>query len=309
MRDMKKTALFIGLLFLALLAPGPALAGDDTWGWPVDTRRIATDFEAPEHRYGAGHRGIDLVTEVGAPVYAVADGTVAFAGEVAGVGVVSVDHVGVRSTYQPLRATVTAGEDVRRGDVLGFVTRSGSHCPDLTCLHLGARVGDDYIDPAGLLGQGDRVRLIDPNGPPPALATQPRSGDGIPVTGPVTSDYGWRIHPIRGDRSFHDGVDYGAPCGTPVRATGAGSVVRSQWAGAYGLRVEVDHGGGQVSSYSHLSASHVRTGQQVAHGETVGLVGTTGLSTGCHLHYSVHVNGQPINPHGRATVKRGGGPG
>lgn len=292
-------------LVIALLAAGALLApaavavadsGREDWTWPTETRRVANAFEAPAHHYGPGHRGIDLVTRVGAPVFAVDDGEVAFAGSVAGVGVVSVDHAHVRSTYQPLEAAVTAGESVRRGDLLGYVVRNGSHCSTLTCLHLGARIGDDYIDPASLLGQGDRVRLIDPHGPLPEIATTPVVGDGIPVSGPVTSAFGWRIHPIRGDRSFHDGTDYAAPCGTTTRSTEAGTVRSVGWAGAYGNRVEIDHGGGRVSSYSHLSAIHVTNGERVRRGDAVGSVGTTGLSTGCHLHYSVHVNGRAIDP-------------
>ena len=99
-----------------------------------------------------GHRGVDLAAGPGQPVLAVAPGTVTFAGAVAGVGVVVVDHGAVRSTYQPVVARVEAGEQVQAGTVLGVVTTVGSHCLPASCLHLGARRGDDYLDPLRLLG-------------------------------------------------------------------------------------------------------------------------------------------------------------
>lgn len=289
---------FGGLIAALTLFASPAVAQspEEAWSWPVDGRHVTTGFAPPDHAYASGHRGVDVLTRVGAPVWAVADGVVAFAGPVAGVGVVSVDHATVRSTYQPLRPVVEPGDQIRRGDVLGYVVRTGSHCAVLTCLHLGARIGDAYVDPAVLLSQRDRIRLIDPHGPAPAVGGSPRASEGIPTVGSVTSEYGWRIHPIRGDRSFHDGIDYGAPCGTPVRSTADGVVGSVGWAGAYGRRIEVDHGDARVSSYSHLSATRVAPGDRVARGDVVGLVGTTGLSTGCHLHYSVHVNGRPVAP-------------
>lgn len=284
--------LFHVLASLALILP---TASDDPWRWPLPTREVIHAFAEPEHQYGPGHRGIDIVTRVATPVTAVADGVVAHAGPVAGVGTVSIDHGAIRSTYQPLSPAVSAGDEVQAGDVIGHVTRRGSHCMILTCLHLGARVGDDYIDPQLLLSAQSTVRLVNPDEPLPE-PTIPHRGTGIPVAGPITSPYGWRVHPILGTRRFHNGVDYGAPCGAPVSATDAGRVVRAGWVGGYGQRIEIDHGSGHITSYSHLSGFTVEPSERVQRGDVIGYVGTTGMSTGCHLHYSVHINGETVPP-------------
>ena len=150
------------LVFLAGLSPAGADGeasggGGGRWRWPVPPPHpIVQPFEAPSHRYGPGHRGIDIAAPLGATVTAVEDGTVHFAGMVAGRGVVSVrHHDGLLSTYEPVEASVAAGQSVRAGDALGTLsTQAGSlpHCPEGPCLHLGARRGkDEYIDPAPLL--------------------------------------------------------------------------------------------------------------------------------------------------------------
>lgn len=120
------------------------------WQWPIDGHRVLHPFQAPASTFGPGHRGVDLATEPGAVVRAVADGVVRFVGEIAGVPIVSVDHGRIRSTYQPVTASVRVGEAIVAGAVLGSVARKDGHCP-LTCLHLGARAGDDYLDPLRLL--------------------------------------------------------------------------------------------------------------------------------------------------------------
>ena len=122
------------------------------WQWPIDDRRVLHPFQAPASTFGPGHRGVDLAAEPGAEVRAVADGVVRFVGEIAGVPVVSVDHGRIRSTYQPVTASVGVGTRVTAGVVLGSVAREDGHCPR-TCLHLGARAGDDYLDPLRLLAR------------------------------------------------------------------------------------------------------------------------------------------------------------
>jgi murein DD-endopeptidase MepM/ murein hydrolase activator NlpD len=122
----------------------------------------------------------------------------------------------------------------------------------------------------------------------------------LPVTGALTSAFGTRINPITGGVEFHDGVDIGAPCGLGVQVLRAGLVTFAGWAGGYGMRVEVTHGlaGGEMvaTSYSHLSGIGVATGNAVTAGSSVGVVGTTGFSTGCHLHYSVTLDGRAVDP-------------
>ena len=123
---------------------------------------------------------------------------------------------------------------------------------------------------------------------------------GWPVNAPVTSPFGYRYNPIGGYLELHDGIDFGAPCGTPVISPWSGTVTFAGVAGGFGNRVVLDHGNGWGSSYSHLSSFPVSVGQTVTAGQIVGFVGTTGWSTGCHLHFSVTTNaGVPTDP---ATV-------
>lgn len=114
----------------------------------------------------------------------------------------------------------------------------------------------------------------------------------------VTSFFGSRYHPIRRVRAEHAGVDYAAPRGTPVSCVADGRVVSAGWAGGYGRLVEVRHAGGLSTRYGHLSGfgRGVRANATVTQGQVIGYVGTTGVSTGPHLHYEVRRNGSPVNP-------------
>ncbi|URN85352.1 murein hydrolase activator EnvC family protein [Acetobacterium wieringae] len=118
-----------------------------------------------------------------------------------------------------------------------------------------------------------------------------------PCGGEITSEFGWRIHPIWGDSRFHAGVDIGASTGTPVACAGNGTVISAGWNGGYGNCVIVDIGNGLSAVYAHLSAINVSSGETVAAGQTVGAVGSTGDSTGAHLHYEVRLYGSPISPY------------
>lgn len=114
----------------------------------------------------------------------------------------------------------------------------------------------------------------------------------------ISSGFGYRIHPITGRRSFHDGVDLACPYGTPIHAAAAGRVVYAGWYGAYGIAVIVDHGSGWSTLYGHCTSTTVGTGQIVSAGQVIGYVGSTGYSTGPHLHYSVRYYGSPRPPGG-----------
>jgi murein DD-endopeptidase MepM/ murein hydrolase activator NlpD len=107
----------------------------------------------------------------------------------------------------------------------------------------------------------------------------------------VTSGFGMRTHPISGKRKLHTGIDYAAPTGTPVWSIGAGTVIFTGWKGGYGNTIEIRHGGGVVTRYGHLSKILVRRGQGVRQHQTIGKVGSTGYSTGPHLHFEYLVNG------------------
>lgn len=117
-----------------------------------------------------------------------------------------------------------------------------------------------------------------------------------PVPGGITSGYGMRVHPIYRVQRMHTGVDMAGSYGTPVRAAEQGTVIHAGWWRGYGKVVIIDHGGGISTLYAHLSDILVGSGQSVAAGEVVGRVGSTGLSTGPHLHFEVRRNGRPVNP-------------
>lgn len=128
-------------------------------------------------------------------------------------------------------------------------------------------------------------------------------GGGVlarPVGGYVSSPFGWRIHPIYGYRSFHDGVDLATACGTPVRAPADGTVISEYYQSALGNRMIIDHGitrgVGLTTAYNHLSGYAVSPGARVERGQVIAYVGTTGWSTGCHLHFTVNQNGVPVDP-------------
>ena len=124
-------------------------------------------------------------------------------------------------------------------------------------------------------------------------AIQPVSNKDLKQT---ASGYGTRIDPIYKTVKFHSGMDFSANVGTPVYATGNGVVRKAGWEGLYGNCIQIDHGFGYVTRYAHLSKIDVRVGQKVVRGETIVKVGTTGKSTGPHLHYEVMVKGQIVNP-------------
>lgn len=117
-----------------------------------------------------------------------------------------------------------------------------------------------------------------------------------PVSGPVTSDFGWRTSPISHTREFHAGIDIAAPYGARVHAADDGVVVFVGAMSGYGNVVAVDHGGGLATTYNHLSASYVAEGERVARGASIAAVGCTGYCTGPHLHFEVRINGRPVDP-------------
>lgn len=151
------------VVVVAVLAcAGPALGSDPGGVWPLSPRpTVVQGFDPPSSPYGAGHRGLDLLGTVAQPVYAALAGRVTFAGQLAGRGVVVVDHGASRTTYEPVSATVKVGASVLAGQQIGVLTSTLSHCFPSACLHLGwIRNADDvYLDPAGLFGVSP-VRLL-----------------------------------------------------------------------------------------------------------------------------------------------------
>ncbi len=123
--------------------------------------------------------------------------------------------------------------------------------------------------------------------PAPSGGVQSPVASIYPLTNPapVTSRFGWRTHPLTGNRRFHSGLDIGAPSGSPVVATAAGTVVSAGWNGGYGKAIIIQHSDTQQTLYGHLSEISVQAGQTIAQGTVIGLVGSTGNSTGPHLHF------------------------
>jgi murein DD-endopeptidase MepM/ murein hydrolase activator NlpD len=157
------------LLACVVPASRAAATADRTWTWPLSPRpTVVAAFDPPDSPYGAGNRGVDLLGAVGEPVLAIGDGEVTYAGVLAGRGVVVISHGAVRSTYEPVSATVSVGDLVLAGDPVGALASVGSHCPPQACLHLGIIHGSVYLDPLSLLPHS-QIRL------------KPVSGDSIPM--------------------------------------------------------------------------------------------------------------------------------
>lgn len=133
---------------------------------------------------------------------------------------------------------------------------------------------------------------------PGSYRNLPAWGGGLarPAYGPITSGFGYRVHPILGRGRLHAGVDIGARHGSPVYAASDGEVFFASWRGGYGRCIIVLHGGGMSTLYGHLSKINVSAGQRVRRGQRIGAVGSTGLSSGPHLHFEVRRNGVPVRP-------------
>ncbi|MDX1976682.1 MAG: peptidoglycan DD-metalloendopeptidase family protein [Pseudanabaenaceae cyanobacterium bins.68] len=131
----------------------------------------------------------------------------------------------------------------------------------------------------------------------PSQSLQLGSGQMIfPVIAPVTSNYGWRVHPILGTQKFHAGIDFGADYGTTIYAAARGRVIYAGWYGGYGNAVVIAHGNQLTTLYAHASELLVTEGQDVQQGQPIATVGSSGLSTGPHLHFEVRTAGEPTDP-------------
>ncbi len=180
---LARGALVVAGAIFALMAAAPIgqagelVVGEHGWVWPLDPDpSVVHRFNPPQTRWSPGHRGVDLAGAVGQPVLAIGAGTVSYAGVLAGRGVVVVVHGVLRSTYEPVTASVQVGDKVTAGQAIGLLQAVGSHCAPASCLHLGLRRGALYLDPLSLLGprpvrlkplsSGDMVGLT--SGRPPA---------------------------------------------------------------------------------------------------------------------------------------------
>ncbi|MPZ72260.1 MAG: peptidoglycan DD-metalloendopeptidase family protein [Nitriliruptorales bacterium] len=294
-------ARFFGALAVVVFATGIPEAVGEAAPNAVAVRpvegRVERQYRPPATRFGAGHRGVDLRARAGTPVRAALGGTVTFAGDVARVGWVTVNHGGaLETTYGPISPQVVrAGDRVSTGRLLGFVAPGADH------LDWGARLHGAYIDPLGLLGTWETYLTTEEDDPFPPLggvgtaSASPRRLQR-PTKGPMTSGFGPRAHPVTGVRRLHAGIDIGAVTGTSIRAAAAGTVTFAGDVSGYGRMVIVDHGDGLTTLYAHQSSTSVRTGQVIDAGEGLGRVGATGTATGPHLHFEVRVDGAAQDP-------------
>jgi murein DD-endopeptidase MepM/ murein hydrolase activator NlpD len=157
-----------------------------------------------------------------------------------------------------------------------------------------AELEEDSMDVQHSLERELARRLANPNG----FRNLPRWSGSLflPARGPITSRFGYRFHPVLRYRRLHAGVDIGAPAGSGVYSASSGEVFFASWRGGYGQCIIVLHGGGMSTLYGHLSRIFVRPGQTVRRGQLIGAVGSTGLSSGPHLHFETRRNGVPVNP-------------
>lgn len=179
----------------------------------------------------------------------------------------------------PLRAAQAARPSATGGD------------PEFQQLFTGWKSADNgsFVQPQ----PGSLNTVIAPTYRPAGVSVPSR----MPVNGAtLTSGYGLRWHPVIGGRRQHKGVDLAMPIGTPVYATADGVISKADWFSSYGLYISIEHGGNIQTRYGHLSRLNVAAGQTVHKGDLIGYVGTTGRSTGPHLHYEVRIAGNAVNP-------------
>jgi murein DD-endopeptidase MepM/ murein hydrolase activator NlpD len=214
----------------------------------------------------------------------------------------------------------------RAGDGLYFSLRSAGATPDVAAQYLAALANE--IDVGADISPGDRFDLVLSGGTAPKVlyaglergfggplklvrwgsqwidAAEEQNPEPVesamilPAAGRITSYFGNRVHPILRFARFHAGIDIGAGWGSPIVAAADGQVIGAGWAGGYGRQVRIAHGDGMVSSYSHMSDYAVAPGTYVRRGAVIGYVGSSGLSTGPHLHFEVRQGGNAVNPLG-----------
>ncbi|MEO7602711.1 MAG: M23 family metallopeptidase [Sphingomicrobium sp.] len=196
-----------------------------------------------------------------------------------------------------LAGEIDVGADIMPGDRFDLIL-SGGDAPRLLYAGLDRGYGDDLQ----LVRWGDGTAASWIDGARDAAPEPVETGLVLPAAGRITSYFGTRIHPILRFARFHAGIDIGAGWGSPIVAAGDGQVVGAGWAGGYGRQVRIAHGGGTVSTYSHMSDYAVSPGTYVRRGQVVGYVGTSGFSTGPHLHFEVRQGGAAVNPLGVTLI-------
>jgi murein DD-endopeptidase MepM/ murein hydrolase activator NlpD len=251
--------------------------------WPVAGTLTQTYWE--------GHTAVDVACRTGTPVYAAVDGVVAQVGRDEEHGnFILLDHNdGYETFYSHLNAVdVEDGTQVKQGQKIGEVGSTGvSTGPHL---HFEIRKGGEHLNPLAVVPEEARADKLISSLTPEDGVDQPHLESpkfSWPTEGHVTQTY-W---------SGHQALDIASKTGTPIHAAAAGTVkLADEDTNRHGIHIELEHKNGYTTFYSHLSASHVEVGEHVEAGQEIGLVGSTGMSTGPHLHFEIRDNGKPVNP-------------
>jgi len=205
-------------------------------------------------------------------------------------GLLSPDRISVGKELSVIANASGIVVEVSRGDTISEISARYNVPVDVI-------VKVNHLDDPDSISAGQS--LILPGARPagrPVQAVSRYSALRWPLVGSVTSGFGWRIHPITGASEFHQGIDIAASEGTPVVAAAAGTVTFAGWYGDYGRLIAIDHGNGIETRYAHLSGYAVSQGSEVSAGEVIGYVGSSGLSTGPHLHFEVRTGGKAVDP-------------
>jgi murein DD-endopeptidase MepM/ murein hydrolase activator NlpD len=194
-------------------------------------------------------------------------------------------------------AARTAQERAVRDELVGaqgdLASQRRTKLVDLSKLSASERAEAEEIDALQAASQALTARILAAQAHDAGAPATPSAAGLIwPVSGPITSPFGWRWG------RMHEGIDIGVPYGTPIHAAAAGTVIYCGWEEGYGNLVVIDHGGGIATAYGHQSSIAVTCGQHVDQGQVIGYVGCTGHCTGPHLHFEVRVNGAPVDPLG-----------
>lgn len=253
------------------------------------------------------HTGLDFSAAFGADVRAAAPGRVSAAERRGPYGVfIEIDHgQGHRTRYGQLQMILVRPDDiVRKGDLIGRVGSSGrSSAPHLhfEVIRDGfasdpvPHFGDDPYCNAALPERTDATHRVRTDQPAPRTAAPAErlhtTDFAWPLCGSTNAGFGYRVDPFTGRTAFHAGLDLGAPAGLPIRASAKGRVMAAEERGPYGNMIEIDHGRGYRTRYGQLQSYRVSPGQLVSRGQVIGEVGSTGRSTGPHLHFELwHMN-------------------
>ncbi len=190
---------------------------------------------------------------------------------------------------QALATRIDVGSDVAPYDRFDLVV---AKTPDQPLLYAALHRADGDDVELMKWNQGGKSDWFDTD----ASGGETSAGLMAPVAGRITSGFGMRYHPILHFSRMHAGIDFGAAWGSPIVAAADGQVVAAGWAGGYGREVRIAHGSGIVTLYGHMSSIAASPGETVRQGQVIGYVGSSGLSTGPHLHFEVKVNGRPVDP-------------